>query len=188
MVVLTNFLTVDRSRYFRILPIEYRLKFIDLHTLATWSRSLHVESKITQDVFCTRFVQDCAVLHTFPILVNIHIPIIWYSISIQFPLKISRISISASLTWRWEKQSVKVEVLNLSLEAFFQWHHAKISAILPLLTNRRLNTLRPQQDGRRFRDDVFNCIFLNEIVWISIKISVTLFPRVQLTIFQHLFR
>ena len=47
MVALTNFSTVGRSRYFRILPIKYRLKFIDLHTLATWSRRLHVESKIT---------------------------------------------------------------------------------------------------------------------------------------------
>ena len=111
-----------------------------------------------EDVFCTCFVQDCAVLHTFPILVNIHMPIIWYSISIQFPLKISRISISASLTWRWEKQSVRVKVLK-----FDPW------GILSMASRKNIGHI---------------AIY----VWISIKISVTLFPRVQLTIFQHLFR
>ena len=35
-----------------------------------------------------------------------------------------------------------------------------------------LNTLRPRQDGRRFPDDIFKSIFLNENVWISIRISL----------------
>ena len=35
-----------------------------------------------------------------------------------------------------------------------------------------LNTLRPRQNGRHFPDDAFKCIFLNENVWISIKISL----------------
>ena len=34
----------------------------------------------------------------------------------------------------------------------------------------RLNTLRSRQNGRHFADDIFKCIFLNEIIWISIKI------------------
>ena len=35
------------------------------------------------------------------------------------------------------------------------------------------NTLRPRLNGRRFADDTFKCIFLNENVeWISIKISL----------------
>ena len=33
-------------------------------------------------------------------------------------------------------------------------------------------TLRPRQNGRHFPDDIFKCIFLNENVWISIKIPV----------------
>ena len=37
---------------------------------------------------------------------------------------------------------------------------------------RWLNTLRPRQNGRHFADDVFKCIFLNENVWISFKISL----------------
>ena len=39
-----------------------------------------------------------------------------------------------------------------------------------------INTLRPRQDGRRFPDDIFKCIFLNENLSISIKISLK-FPR-----------
>ena len=34
------------------------------------------------------------------------------------------------------------------------------------------NTLRPRQDGRYFADDVLKCIFLNENVWISLKIPL----------------
>ena len=37
---------------------------------------------------------------------------------------------------------------------------------------RRVNTLRARQDGRHFPDDIFKCIFLNENVKISIKISM----------------
>ena len=35
-----------------------------------------------------------------------------------------------------------------------------------------LNTLRPTQNGRHFPYDIFKCIFLNESVWISIKIPL----------------
>ena len=35
-----------------------------------------------------------------------------------------------------------------------------------------INTLRPRQNGRYFADDIFKCIFLNENVWIPIKISL----------------
>ena len=40
-----------------------------------------------------------------------------------------------------------------------------------------LNTLRPRQDGRYFADDVLKCIFLNENVWISLKIPLKVVPR-----------
>ena len=48
-----------------------------------------------------------------------------------------------------------------------------------------LNSFPPGQNGRHFADDIFRCIFLNENLWFSVKIS---FNFVQLTIFQHLFR
>ena len=39
------------------------------------------------------------------------------------------------------------------------------------------NTLRPRQNGRHFPDDIFKCIFLNENVWISLKISLNFVPK-----------
>ena len=38
-------------------------------------------------------------------------------------------------------------------------------------------TMRPRQNGHRLPDDIFKCIFLNEKVWISIKISLKLVPK-----------
>ena len=40
-----------------------------------------------------------------------------------------------------------------------------------------VNTLRPRQNGRHFADDIFKCIFLNENVWIPIKISLKFVPH-----------
>ena len=40
-----------------------------------------------------------------------------------------------------------------------------------------LNTLRPRQNGRHFADDIFKCIFLNENVSITIKISLKFVPK-----------
>ena len=39
------------------------------------------------------------------------------------------------------------------------------------------NTLRPRQNGRHFADDIFKCIFMNENVWIRIKISMKFVPK-----------
>ena len=40
-----------------------------------------------------------------------------------------------------------------------------------------VNTLRPRQNGRHFADDILKCIFLNENVWIPIKISLKFVPQ-----------
>ena len=40
-----------------------------------------------------------------------------------------------------------------------------------------VNSLRPRQNGRHFPDDNFKWIFLNENVWILIKISLKFVPR-----------
>ena len=39
-----------------------------------------------------------------------------------------------------------------------------------------VNTLRPRQNGRHFADDIFKCIFVNEYVWIPIKILLKFVP------------
>ena len=44
----------------------------------------------------------------------------------------------------------------------------------------QFNTLRPRQNGRHFADDIFKCIFLNENVLISIKISLKFVPKGQI--------
>ena len=40
-----------------------------------------------------------------------------------------------------------------------------------------VNTLRPRQNGRHFADDIFKCTFLNENVWILIKITLRFVPQ-----------
>ena len=40
-----------------------------------------------------------------------------------------------------------------------------------------VNTLSPRQNGRRFAGDLFKYIFLNENVWILIKISLKFVPK-----------
>ena len=42
------------------------------------------------------------------------------------------------------------------------------------------NTLRPKQNGHHFPDDIFKYIFLNENIWILIKISLKFVPRVSI--------
>ena len=41
-----------------------------------------------------------------------------------------------------------------------------------------VNSLRPRQNGRYFADEIFKCIFLNENVWIPIKISLKFVSKV----------
>ena len=44
----------------------------------------------------------------------------------------------------------------------------------------KFNTLRTRQNGHHFAEDLFKCIFLNENVWILIKISFNLVPEGQI--------
>ena len=46
-----------------------------------------------------------------------------------------------------------------------------------ILWSTLINTLRPRQNGRRFADDTFKRIFLNENVRISIKLSLKFVPK-----------
>ena len=57
------------------------------------------------------------------------------------------------------------------------WLALVLSIILHLLRPQKINnTLRPRQNGRRFADDTFKRIFLNENVRISFKISLKFVP------------
>ena len=64
------------------------------------------------------------------------------------------------------------------------WHHYRVATTLSGRWNdacvngqNKVNTLRPRQDGRYFADDVLKYIFLNENVWISLKIPLKVVPR-----------
>ena len=50
--------------------------------------------------------------------------------------------------------------------------HSEIASIYAVI-----NTLRPRQNGRHFADAIFKCIFLNEYVWIPIKIPLKFVPQ-----------
>ena len=44
----------------------------------------------------------------------------------------------------------------------------------------QLNTFRPRQNGRNFPDDIYKCIFMNENVRVSLKISLKFVPMSQI--------
>ena len=51
-----------------------------------------------------------------------------------------------------------------------------------------INTLRPRRNGRYFADDIFNCIFLNENAWFSLKILLMFVPKVWIDNIPALFQ
>ena len=58
-----------------------------------------------------------------------------------------------------------------------QWNSGISSLTYTHSLQRQLNSLKPRQNGRHFADDIFKCIFLNEDVWILIKISLKFVPK-----------
>ena len=49
------------------------------------------------------------------------------------------------------------------------------------------NSFKPRQNGRHFPDDIFKCIFLTKMDKFWLRCHWSLFPMVQLTLFQHWF-
>ena len=69
-----------------------------------------------------------------------------------------------------------------------QWREALMFTLIcpnKWLSN-NFNTLKPRQNNRHFPDDIFRCIFLNENVWISIKISLKFVPKGPINYFPAL--
>ena len=48
------------------------------------------------------------------------------------------------------------------------------------ITTMDMNTSMPRQNGHYFADDIFKCIFFNENIWISLKISLKFVPKVRI--------
>ena len=62
--------------------------------------------------------------------------------------------------------------------AWLQQNTRKCESCAELMGNvNGLNILRPKPNGRSFADDSFKWIFLNENVWISLKISLKFVPK-----------
>ena len=57
---------------------------------------------------------------------------------------------------------------------------SEIAAQQDVLPPDLVNTLRSRKNGRHFADDPFKRIFLNENVWISLKISLKFVPKVRI--------
>ena len=58
-----------------------------------------------------------------------------------------------------------------------QLYHVECKMTHPFPEFKGFNTLRPRQNGRQLADDIFKCIFLNENVWISIRIFFKFVPK-----------
>ena len=70
------------------------------------------------------------------------------------------------------------EPISLSHSLFLPWQQAAGTTSLSGKVHQgMINTLRLRQNGRRFTDDTFKRLFLNEKVRISIKISSKLVPK-----------
>ena len=68
------------------------------------------------------------------------------------------------LEWKYRPSRITTIVHGISV----MWLY-----VFPLL---EVKTSRPRQNGHQFADDIFKSIFLNENVWISIKISMKFVP------------
>ena len=53
----------------------------------------------------------------------------------------------------------------------------KLTAMRPWPILLMINTLRLRENGRHFPDEILKCIFFNEKIWISIKISLKFVPK-----------
>ena len=60
------------------------------------------------------------------------------------------------------------------------WSNAPDVGLFHKVFKTCLNSLRPRQNGRHFADDILECIFLNENVWISLEISLKFVPEVRI--------
>ena len=68
------------------------------------------------------------------------------------------------------RQNTSWLLLNTGVSTFIKFSSGKAVC--------HTNTLRPRQNGHHFPDDIFKCIFFNENVWISLKISLKFVPNI----------
>ena len=85
--------------------------------------------------------------------------------------------------WTWYGESVEGNVVAMivtALNAIMKPHGLKMYRDVLQYMNvlyTFIITLTPRQNGCHFADAIFKCIFLNENVWIVIKISLQFVPK-----------
>ena len=78
----------------------------------------------------------------------------------------------------WRKCGHRFCTLRIG-DRLYSGTNADLLSIGPLGTSfMKISTLRPTQNCRQFAGDIFKCIFLNENLWISLKVSLKFVPRV----------
>ena len=93
--------------------------------------------------------------------------------------------------WRLARRLITCPCMSLHFFAHLYWINCKLyrmekcvfvlrQIMTTLLKIGNINKLRPRQNGRHFPDAIFKGIFLNENVWISIKISLKFVPMGQI--------
>ena len=101
-----------------------------------------------------------------------------------------RFEISVKISLKWVLKGLinnkwtSVQVIAFYYQAWPIWQRS----MMPYGITRPqwVNTLRPRQNGRHFPDNIFQCIFLNENVQISIKISLKFVAKGPVTIIPTL--
>ena len=79
---------------------------------------------------------------------------------------------SAGILWIWPIGTIVSEMLIEMHPLSFKSMHLKMSSSKWWHLRQCVNTLKPRQNGRRFAEDMFKCIFMNERFCISIRISL----------------
>ena len=77
------------------------------------------------------------------------------------------------MTFNWASTASKLIFLSLNMIRIIDLWFKPIVNVSSFL----INTLRPRQNGRFLPDDILKWIFLNENVWILIRISLKFVPR-----------
>ena len=101
--------------------------------------------------------------------------IVWFSLEerlgwLKWVLKIVTMEKLEFFNKRWKSSCCN----DLSSFLSWIWNCEWITSFLPLFNN----TLKLRQHGSHFPGDIFKCIFLDENVWISLRISLKFVPKV----------
>ena len=139
--------------------------------------------------------------------VQLHTMLTWPQINSQCTVPETRLECKSILVWMKWRSFCKHYFSNASswLKMYFgqkycqnklvtkhylnQWWHRSMMSYdvsIPQWVTEFLNTLRPRQNDYHFPDDIFKCIFFNENLCVSIKISLKFVPKVPINNFPAL--